>query len=59
MPPRTEQFIVETSQPGVRLDTYLRSRFAAVSRGTMQRLIEAGHIQVNGHATKATVATSN
>ena len=51
---RTEQFIVAQSQPGERLDTYLRGQFPAVSRGTMQRLIEQGHVLVNGKPTKAT-----
>ena len=51
---RTEQFIVAQSQPGERLDTYLRGQFPAVSRGAMQRLIEQGHVLVNGKPTKAT-----
>ncbi len=54
MPARTEHFIVEHSQPGVRLDTFLRGKFPAASRGAMQRLIEEGHILVNGKATKPT-----
>jgi len=53
---RTEQFTIEQSRPDVRLDTFLRERFPAVSRGTMQRLIEQGHIRVNGQPTKATHA---
>jgi len=51
-----EKFTVEQSQPGVRLDTYLRGKFPAVSRGTMQRLIESGDIRVNGQPAKATHA---
>jgi len=37
---RTELFTVEKSQPGVRLDKFLCTRFPAVSRGAIQRLIE-------------------
>ena len=51
---RTEIFIVEKSLPQERLDTFLRARFPAVSRGTLRRLIEEGNIRVNGAATKAT-----
>jgi 23S rRNA pseudouridine1911/1915/1917 synthase len=51
---RTESFVVEASLPSERLDTFLRERFPAVSRGTIQRLIEQGHIKVNGHMVKPT-----
>lgn len=44
--------MVEKSLPNERLDTFLRAQFPAVSRGTMQRLIEAGHIRVNGQKVK-------
>jgi 23S rRNA pseudouridine1911/1915/1917 synthase len=54
MPTRTEHFTIEQSQPGVRLDTFLREKFPTASRGTMQRLIEEGHILVNAKATKPT-----
>lgn len=37
-----------------RLDTYLRAQFPSVSRGTIQRLIEQGHIQVDGRPVKPT-----
>jgi 23S rRNA pseudouridine1911/1915/1917 synthase len=56
MPDRTENFIVEQSLPNGRLDVYLRDRYPAVSRGALQRLIEQGHIRVNGHAVKPTHA---
>jgi 23S rRNA pseudouridine1911/1915/1917 synthase len=36
-----------------RLDTFLRTQFPAVSRGTIQRLLAEGRIQVNGRAVKA------
>src|SRR5215469_14925908 len=45
---------VEKSLPSSRLDTYLRSKFPEVSRGTIQRLIEEGHIRVNGRTVKPT-----
>ena len=51
---RTEQFIVAQSQPGERLDTYLRGQFPAVSRGAMQRLIVQGQVLVNGSPAKVT-----
>jgi 23S rRNA pseudouridine1911/1915/1917 synthase len=49
---RTEQFTVEKSLPGGRLDVLLREKFPAASRGAMQRLIEQGHVRVNGRAIK-------
>jgi 23S rRNA pseudouridine1911/1915/1917 synthase len=36
------------------MDSFLRSRFPAVSRGAIQRLIDDGHILVNGKSAKAT-----
>jgi 23S rRNA pseudouridine1911/1915/1917 synthase len=54
MPVRTENFIVEKSLSSGRLDTYLREQFPAASRGALQRLIEQGHIRVNGHTVKPT-----
>jgi 23S rRNA pseudouridine1911/1915/1917 synthase len=56
MPLRTEKLIVEQSHPGERLDVYLREKFPAVSRGMMQRLIDQGHIRVNGKTVKPTHA---
>ncbi|MEO6182105.1 MAG: S4 domain-containing protein, partial [Verrucomicrobiota bacterium] len=50
----TEKISVEHSLPHQRLDAFLRSQFPAVSRGTIQRLIEAGNILVNGAKVKAT-----
>jgi len=54
MSTRTENFIVEKSLPSARLDKFLREKFPAVSRGTLQRLIEEGHIRVNGKSIKPT-----
>ncbi|MDQ6631430.1 MAG: RluA family pseudouridine synthase [Verrucomicrobiota bacterium] len=45
---------VEFSLPQERLDTFLRSQFPAVSRGTIQRLIEEGEIKINGQKIKPT-----
>jgi 23S rRNA pseudouridine1911/1915/1917 synthase len=56
MPSRTEVLTIEHSLPSERLDTYLRGKFPAVSRGAIQRLIEEGHIRVNGRVTKPTHA---
>jgi 23S rRNA pseudouridine1911/1915/1917 synthase len=54
MSSRTELITVEVSKPSERLDTWLRGIFPAVSRGTIQRLIEQGHITVNGQPAKPT-----
>src|SRR5665213_2462625 len=56
MATRTENFTIEQSLPSERLDIFLRSKFPAVSRGAMQRLIEQGHIRVNGKTVKPTHA---
>ena len=53
---RTEKFTVDQSHPDLRLDVFLREKFPVASRGTMQRLIEQGHIRINGQPTKATHA---
>jgi 23S rRNA pseudouridine1911/1915/1917 synthase len=54
MSSRTEVLTIERSLPSERLDTYLRGKFPAVSRGAIQRLIEQGHIHVNGRTVKPT-----
>ena len=43
---------VGQSLPRERLDTFLRAKFPAVSRATIQRLLAGGRIQVNGRAAK-------
>src|ERR1022692_3133735 len=55
-PLRTETFVIEQSLPSERLDTFLRGRFPVVSRGAIQRLIEEGHILVNGRTVNPTPA---
>ncbi len=54
MSSRTENFTIEHSLPGERLDVFLRKKFPAASRGVMQRLIEQGCIRVNGQTVKPT-----
>jgi 23S rRNA pseudouridine1911/1915/1917 synthase len=54
MPSRTEVLTIEQSLPSERMDTFLRGKFPAVSRGAIQRLIEEGHIRVNGRIIKPT-----
>jgi 23S rRNA pseudouridine1911/1915/1917 synthase len=54
MPDRTEVIVIEQSLPQERLDTFLRARFPAVSRGTIQRLLDEGEIRVDGRAVKPT-----
>jgi 23S rRNA pseudouridine1911/1915/1917 synthase len=50
----SEVFKIERSKPSGRLDSWLRTRYPEVSRGTIQRLIEEGHIRVNGKTVKPT-----
>jgi 23S rRNA pseudouridine1911/1915/1917 synthase len=54
MSERTDIITVERSLPSGRLDTYLRTRFPVVSRGTLQRLIDEGQVLVNGRRVKPT-----
>lgn len=54
MSERTQIVIIDRTLPSQRLDTYLRGVFPAVSRGAIQRLIEQGHIQVDGRKVKPT-----
>ncbi len=54
MSSRAEALIVEKTLPSERLDTWLRTKFPAVSRGAIQRLIDEGHIQVDGRQVKPT-----
>src|SRR5258708_22885095 len=54
MSSRTELLTIEKTLPSERLDTFLRGKFPAVSRGAIQRLIEEGHIRVNGRTVKPT-----
>jgi 23S rRNA pseudouridine1911/1915/1917 synthase len=56
MASRSEVLTIERSLPSERLDTYLRGKFPAVSRGAIQRLIEQGEIRVNGRIVKPTHA---
>jgi len=51
---RAEIFIVEKSLPSERLDSFLRKKFPAASRVALKRLIEQGHIRVNGQEAKPT-----
>lgn len=54
MSSRTETISIERSEPSSRLDAWLRGKFPAVSRGAIQRLMEEGHIRVNGRTVKPT-----
>src|SRR6266851_1050947 len=51
---RTEVISVEVSRPLERLDAFLRAQFPMVSRGAIRRLIEEGHIRVDGRMVKPT-----
>lgn len=50
----SETLTLDRSFPGERLDAWLRQQYPAMSRGAIQRLIEEGHITVNGAPTKPT-----
>jgi 23S rRNA pseudouridine1911/1915/1917 synthase len=54
MSDRGETFTIEQSLPRERLDSFLRARYPAVSRGAIQRLIEQGCIRVNDRPVKPT-----
>src|ERR1035441_1520003 len=54
MSTRTENFTIEHSLPSARLDKFLCEKFPAASRVALQRLIEQGHIRVNGQIVKPT-----
>jgi len=54
MPSGKEVLTIEKSMPSGRLDSYLRTRFPEVSRGTFQRLIDEGQIRINGRIVKPT-----
>jgi len=54
MSARMETFTVVKSLPSGRLDAFLRETFPTVSRVALKRLIEQGHVRVNGHAVKPT-----
>lgn len=52
MSDRDELFQVEETRRGERLDVYLRARYPMASRGALQRMIDEGHIRVNGVSVK-------
>lgn len=49
----TAEFFAEPGDAGVRLDQFLVARTATLSRARIQDLIKAGHVTLNGRATKA------
>jgi 23S rRNA pseudouridine1911/1915/1917 synthase len=49
-----EKFVVDKSLPDMRMDQFLREKFPAASPAIFKRLIEQGHVLVNGKAVKAT-----
>jgi 23S rRNA pseudouridine1911/1915/1917 synthase len=54
MSARNDTVVVERSLPNERLDSFLRAHFPAASRGAIQRLIDEGHITVDGKRVKPT-----
>ncbi len=51
---RVDSFVIERSLPQERLDSYLRQRYPAASRSAFQRLIDEGHVTIDGSRTKPT-----
>lgn len=51
--PQTRAFQVSSPVPNLRLDKYLSQVLPQFSRAYLQRLIEQGHILVNGRTTRA------
>lgn len=47
---------VDQTLPNERIDAWLRVRLAPLSRGAIQRLIDQGHILVDGHPIKPTLS---
>jgi 23S rRNA pseudouridine1911/1915/1917 synthase len=54
--PRQTILTVEHSLPDERLDSYLSTRLAPLSRGAIQRLIRQGHVRIDGQKVKTTRA---
>ena len=52
MPVFTQTLTIGRSDPGERMDSYLRQFFPGVSRKALVRLIREGHILVNGEQVK-------
>lgn len=55
-PERETVLVVDRSRPSERLDTWLRSRMPELSRGAIQRLMDEGHITIDGRSVKPTHA---
>lgn len=55
LPSGSEAFSIEDIGHRQRLDSFLQARYSTLSRGAIQRLLEAGDIQVNGHPAKASL----
>jgi 23S rRNA pseudouridine1911/1915/1917 synthase len=57
MPPELSatpiEFVVKPRMDGKRIDAYLSSRYQDYSRSVIQKVIDAGAVLINGHATKA------
>lgn len=50
---------VRIKQEGIRLDQWLAQNYSDFSRSSIQRSIEAGHVQVNGRPAKASYKLRN
>jgi len=53
---RVERFVAAADDAGTRLDVFLARRLPAVSRSRLQKLITAGHVQVDGAIAKSSLA---
>jgi len=54
---RTETFIVDYSEEGIRLDSFIASSMESLTRSHIQKLIEEGMITVNGASAKSSTKT--
>src|SRR5262245_59101952 len=52
-PPRVIDHVARVRVDGIRLDQYLHGVFAEFSRSGVQRVIDAGGVEVNGRVAKA------
>jgi len=56
--PEPEIKILQVTEPAIRLDKYLAKEYPELSRSRLQKLIEQGHILVNGYVAKASQKVS-
>ena len=50
---KTQRFVVEEDETGLRLDVFLSRRQVSLSRSQMPRIVTAGHVLLNNKQPKA------